>query len=153
KGKNREGLPYHLIEQNVTSDNAPLNNLHIFLFNCYGTGRDAFAPYLKRNKYGKIEFTGLGIFQYDRMKLVLDAKETLLLKMMKGRGKGGILPVQINAGSEEHVAALSLLKEEPSMHFALDHGEALKMTIDLHLIGMLKEIPRMNMRSEITYKY
>lgn len=84
---------------------------------------------------------------------MLDAKETLLLKMMKGRGKGGILPVQINAGSEEHVAALSLLKEEPSMHFALDHGEALKMTIDLHLIGMLKEIPRMNMRSEITYKY
>lgn len=153
EGKSRETLPYYLIEQNVKSDNVPLNNLHIFLYNYYGEGRDPFAPLLSENHEGKIELTGLGIFQNDRLKLVLRPKETLLFKMLKGRGTGGDLPVSVPArqGGYE-VAAFSVFKGMPVLRLSRE-GDAMKLTIHLHLEGMLKDPPvGMNMRDPGPFK-
>ncbi|MBM6994777.1 Ger(x)C family spore germination protein [Paenibacillus sp. DXFW5] len=152
EGEHREALPYYLIEQNVISDNVPLNNLQIFLFNYYGEGRDPFAPYLSENQDGKIELTGLGIFHDDRLKLVLGAKETLLLKMLKGRGTGGILPVTVSAEPGNRTAAFNVSKGRPVMRLSRD-GDASKLMIDLHLVGMLKEPPSgINMRDQEAYR-
>ncbi|MGG6309376.1 Ger(x)C family spore germination protein [Paenibacillus macerans] len=152
KGKDREALPYHLIEQNVRSDNVPVTNLQVFLFNYYGEGRDPFAPYLRANDDGKIELTGLGIFHDDRLKLVIGAKETLLFKMLKGRGKGGILPVVISAEPENRIAAFTLFGGRPVSKLTRE-GDAMKITIDLYLEGMLKELPTsLNMRVQGPYE-
>ncbi|MNW50956.1 hypothetical protein D3C74_284260 [compost metagenome] len=152
EGEHREALPYYLIEQNIMSDNVPLNNLQIFLFNYYGEGRDPFAPYLSENHDGKIELTGLGIFHDDRLKLVLGAKETLLLKMLKGRGTGGILPITVSTEPGYRTAAFNVFKGRPLLRLSRDAG-ATKLTIHLRLEGMLKEPPSgVNMRDPVVYR-
>lgn len=140
EGQTRELLPYHLIEQNVISDNVPLNNLHIFLFNYYGEGRDPYAPYLSGNGDGKIALTGLAIFHDDRLKMVLGAKETLLLKMLKGRGTGGILPVTVPAEPGNRTAAFNVFKGMPVLRLSRE-GDVMKLSVELRLEGMLKEPP------------
>lgn len=152
EGQSREMLPYHLVEQNVISDNVPLNNLHIFLFNYYGEGRDPFAPYLSQNGDDKIELTGLAVFREDRLKLVLGAKETLLFKMLKGRGTGGILPVTVSAEPGNRMAAFNVFKGMPVLRLSREGG-VLKISVDLRLEGMLKEPPAgMNLRDRQPYE-
>lgn len=110
KGKGSEWLPYFLLEQNVKSGNAPFSNMGIFLYDFYGQGRDAFVPYFSKDGKGNIEIKGMGIFRQDKLKLILNPRESLLLKMLGGSYEGGNMAINLRNSSSEGVSTLSLIK-------------------------------------------
>ncbi len=78
-----------LIKVNIEKNNTPANYIHSLLFQYFGSGQDVYLPYIKVNQRGGIEMDGIAVFQKDRMKLHLNAKESLYLKLLKDDKKIG----------------------------------------------------------------
>ncbi|WP_372663763.1 Ger(x)C family spore germination protein [Cohnella sp.] len=79
----------HLIKQNMEHNNTPTTNLHSALYQYFGSGQDVYLPSIRINQRGAIELNGLAVFQKDRMKLHLNAAESLFLKLLKDDKKSG----------------------------------------------------------------
>jgi spore germination protein len=78
-----------LIEQNMDLGNTPLTNLHSLQYQFYGEGQDVYLPILIKNPEGKLQMDGVGIFQGDKLKLLLNDKEGLYFKLIKDRVNSG----------------------------------------------------------------
>lgn len=87
-----------LIKQNTEKNNTPATNIHSLLFQYFGAGQDVYLPYIKVNQQGDIEMDGVAVFQKDKMKLHLSAKESLYLKLLKDDKKIGNFDFSIRKG-------------------------------------------------------
>ncbi|WP_059172620.1 Ger(x)C family spore germination protein [Bacillus sp. FJAT-27445] len=71
------------IVQNYTTSLLPRTNLHIFLNNYYGEGRDPYMPILMLGGGDKnVSVGGIALFKDDQLKLTLNNKQTFFLGLL-----------------------------------------------------------------------
>ncbi|MDQ0889650.1 spore germination protein [Paenibacillus sp. V4I9] len=73
----------NLIKQNMDTGNTPTTNGHLFLDHYFGEGQDVYLPILVKNPKGVLQMDGAGIFQGEKLKLLLTNKEGLFIKLLK----------------------------------------------------------------------
>ena len=141
KGQNKSSnYIYKLIEHNYRSQNIPLPTLQSFLFDYYGEGRDVSIPYLRINQKGNIEVNGLAVFKKEKLKLILDQKETFLYKILRGRIMKGETDFKIHIGQREGSALLTVLYGENKKFVSIKQSNT-KVKINIELQGMVKDYP------------
>lgn len=85
--KQEDKFLFNLIDQNMTNNNIPYSNLHIFLFDYYGEGRDPILPYVSIEN-GEITLTNVGIIgREEKLQMLLGIKESWLLKLIVNDSK------------------------------------------------------------------
>ncbi|MFZ4452235.1 Ger(x)C family spore germination protein [Salibacterium aidingense] len=87
--KERIGMYFSdLIEHNMDFENIPETNMHLFLFDLYSDGKDAFLPLVKRED-NELKLIGLGLFDFDKMVGTLDMDQSFIFKLLlRGSDKG-----------------------------------------------------------------
>jgi spore germination protein len=84
-----------IIQHNTTRQYLPETNLHFFLNQYYGQGMDAFVPVIALNGQKKIMVKGIGIFNGDKLKLLLNEEQTFLFSVLKDKRLEGSLKMDI----------------------------------------------------------
>ncbi|MGG0177822.1 Ger(x)C family spore germination protein [Gottfriedia acidiceleris] len=131
---------YKLVEQNFKNQFVPLPTFHSFLFDYYGEGRDASVPYIKINQNENIEVNGLAVFKKDKLALILNPKESLLYKILRGRVMRGQTEFNIQKGDKIDSAILTILNGDEKRLIKTNKNKT-KMKFDITLNGMVKDYP------------
>ncbi|WP_180232910.1 Ger(x)C family spore germination protein [Bacillus sp. AFS055030] len=131
---------YKLIEQNFKTQFVPVPTIHSFLFDYYGEGRDASLPFIKTNEKGNIEVNGLAVFKKDKLDFILDPKESLLYKILRGRVIRGQTEFNIQKGKKIDTGILSILNGNEKKYINTKKGKT-KVKFDITLKGMVKDYP------------
>jgi spore germination protein len=105
-----EGSDYlpRLIKQNIMSKNLPESNLHNFLYDYYGRGRDASVPYLNLNQKRKVTASEYAVFRKNKLALILNDKEMVLYKILQGKSINGEVPFSVHKLHDEGLAVLTI---------------------------------------------
>lgn len=141
KNKEKESnYIYKLIEQNFRNQFVPIPTLHSFLFDYYGEGRDASIAYIKINQNGNIEVNGLAVFKKDKLALILNQKESLLYKILRGRLIRGQTELKIQKGQNIDSAILTILSGNIKKSIKTKKSKT-KVKFDITLKGMVKDYP------------
>ncbi|SFI48463.1 germination protein, Ger(x)C family [Paenibacillus sp. UNC496MF] len=73
----------NLIRQNMTHENTPFTNGHLFLDQYFGAGQDVFLPILVKDDKGALRMDGVGVFHGDKLALSLKNEQALFIKLLK----------------------------------------------------------------------
>ncbi|MFD2704399.1 Ger(x)C family spore germination protein [Salibacterium lacus] len=144
--KERIGMYFsNMIEHNMNFENIPESNMHLFLFNLYNDGKDAFLPMVKREKQ-ELHLTGVGLFDGERMTASLNMKETFILKLLLSGSRNGTSQFPISEqGNKVYVVIeniftdldfrdISKTAQQPAYEVNLDmKGEVTDHTGDFNL--------------------
>lgn len=133
-----EMLPNRLIVQNEKAGNLPVTNLHTFLFNYYGDGRDVFMPYIGLGDEGVIEVKGIALFQEDKLALVLNKPESIAFKLLQPKFENGFLTVQFDQSKKMIPAVLNIVSGGSDLSLSRDGGST-SITIHTKVYGYLKD--------------
>ncbi|WP_423797982.1 Ger(x)C family spore germination protein [Neobacillus sp. SAB-20_R2A] len=129
-----------LIEHRYEKGELPLPNMHSFLFDYYGEGRDNAIPILKVNSVGKITTGGLAIFKNDKLITTIDKKETFLYKILKGRKISGESIFDVKKEERKGSIVFTVLYGEIRKRF--DRNSSIpKIHFHMELQGMVKDYP------------
>ncbi|WP_408010242.1 Ger(x)C family spore germination protein [Pseudalkalibacillus sp. A8] len=140
-----ESLP-DLLQNNFKSGNVPFSNLHLLLYDYYGEGRDVSIPFINLNQNGKVEVNRYAIFKKDRLSLVLNQKEMILYKILKGESMKGQMEVEVRKGPQKGLTVLKSLSGK-KIETIYQSGQKIKYRITLD--GMVKEYPEwLNLRKK-----
>ncbi|SDH09064.1 spore germination protein [Alteribacillus persepolensis] len=92
-----------LIEQNIRFESIPETNMHLFLFDMYSDGKDAYLPLIKKaEKIPQIE--GLALFDSDRYVDSIDLNETYFFSQLRDGNQGGTNQFSVkHEGKQEYV--------------------------------------------------
>ncbi|QNK56769.1 Ger(x)C family spore germination protein [Paenibacillus sp. PAMC21692] len=138
-GKQRsDKLPNRIIEQNEKAGNVPATNLHTFMFNYYGDGRDVFVPYIGLSGDGVIEVKGMALFQEDKLALVLDKLDTVAFKLLQPKFEKGFLTVRFDDSEEDFPAVLNLVSGGSEMKMTRSDS-GIGITFHTKIYGFLKD--------------
>lgn len=134
------------IEQNIKTLNMPKTNLHVFLFNYYGEGRDPFLPYyVVRND--RIKLDGLALFQKDKFVHAINSRESFLLKIMLEKATSGQYQVDLKNTPLKGYGLLKNLYSE--VNYDVDTSNTVpSVSVKLKLRGQLKDFSTLTDLSE-----
>jgi spore germination protein len=76
-----------LVKQNMAKGNTPFTNTHLMLDQYYGEGQDVFLPVVNKNKNGSLHLDGVGVFKKNKLRLLLNKKEALFIKLLKDKSR------------------------------------------------------------------
>ncbi|WP_188455553.1 Ger(x)C family spore germination protein [Virgibacillus oceani] len=130
-----------LIEQNFISKNIPISNLHIFLFNYYGKGRDIAVPYLKLNQKGKVEINEYAVFKREKLGLILNEKEMVLYNILQDKSIGGQVAVNVRKDQFEDLAVLTILSGK-IIESVSNPNTLPRISYNITLNGMVRDYPK-----------
>ncbi|MGM0836737.1 MAG: Ger(x)C family spore germination protein [Bacillota bacterium] len=92
----------NLIEQNMIYHNTPYSNLHIFLYDFYGKGRNAIIPFISLSKDGEIIIEKMAVIGSDRkLKMILDREQTTLMKLYLDKSKELFFTIPIEKDNQK----------------------------------------------------
>ncbi|MGD6833532.1 Ger(x)C family spore germination protein [Sutcliffiella halmapala] len=92
----------NLIEQNMVYHNFPYSNLHIFLYDFYGKGRNAIIPYINLSKDGEIIIEKMAVIGSDsKLKMILDREHTTLMKLYIDKSKEMFFTIPIEKNNQK----------------------------------------------------
>lgn len=77
-----------ILEHNMTREDIPLTNLHLFLRTLYGIGRDPFLPYI-RLEGNKVNVMGVALFKKDKVVDYLVGDEVFFFKNLMMNSRNG----------------------------------------------------------------
>ncbi|MBA2937406.1 Ger(x)C family spore germination protein [Paenibacillus sp. CGMCC 1.16610] len=86
--KNLQNPPFFLadmVKQNMDKGSTPFTNTHLMLDQYYGEGQDLFLPVVNIDKDDMIHMDGVGVFEKDKLRLLLTKKEAFFLKLLKDK--------------------------------------------------------------------
>lgn len=141
-----------LIEHRYVKDDLPLPNMHSFLFDYYGEGRDNAIPLLKVNSAGKITIGGLAVFKNDKLITTLDEKETFLYKLLRGETIRGDSVFNVKNEDRKGTVVFTVLYGENRKRFIKNHSVP-KIHFHMELQGMVKDYPTWLDLREDSQKY
>jgi spore germination protein len=134
--KQEEKFLFNLIDQNMTNNNIPYSNLHMFLFDYYGVGRDPILPYVSIEN-GEITLTNVGIIgRKDKLQMLLGTKESWLLKLIVNESKQLKYSIPIHKDGKEgtlsfnHVYGESKITTNPN-----ENSLKIDLTINSMIVG------------------
>ncbi|SDH39072.1 Ger(x)C family spore germination protein [Alteribacillus bidgolensis] len=100
-----------LIEQNIEFENIPETNMHLFLFDLYSDGKDAFLPLIKKVE-GEPKLIGSALFDFDRYVDHIDMNQTYILKQLQDGSEGGTNQFMVEyKGEKEYVVIDNVFTE------------------------------------------
>ncbi|WP_181884578.1 Ger(x)C family spore germination protein [Neobacillus piezotolerans] len=154
------------INQNYQTSSLPRTNLHIFLNNYYGHGRDPYMPILKHGTEKNVYVNGVALFKDDQFKVSLDNNQFFFLGLLDEYKHMGYHELPIKKGSKKGTFVLRTMKNkpewlnikpgpEPEVDLSLSLNVVIREYpdwIDLHHkkdITLLERTIRSNMKSEI----
>lgn len=111
KGIRHMQIPFFIsdsVAQNIKTLNLPKTNLHIFLFNLYGEGRDPYLPYFVMHN-DRVKLDGLALFRDDKFVHPINSKESFLLKIMVEKAKSGQIPFEVTIKNRKETGMLKNL--------------------------------------------
>ncbi|MDR6549790.1 Ger(x)C family germination protein [Paenibacillus qinlingensis] len=121
-----------LIKQNMESGNTPNTNGHLFLDQYFGEGQDVFLPIMFRNPKGILQMDGIGVFQNDKLMLMLPAKEGLLIKLLKDDKTNAMTSTYNFTDDDNKRISFKILNSKRNMHVKDDTVMiSLKLNIEL----------------------
>ncbi|MED4750891.1 Ger(x)C family spore germination protein [Brevibacillus choshinensis] len=127
------------IEQNIKTLNTPKSNLHVFLFNLYGEGRDPYLPYFVLYQ-DRIKLDGLALFHKDKFVEHIHANEAFLLKVLVEKSKSGQYPIEIEIAGRKGKGMLRNLGSDVAFEVNTSKNiPALKIQINMH--AQIKDYP------------
>ncbi|MEH7335092.1 Ger(x)C family spore germination protein [Neobacillus drentensis] len=130
----------NLIEHRYKKDELPLPNMHSFLFDYYGEGRDNAIPLLRVNSRGKITIEGLSVFKKDKQITALNKKETFIYKLLRGEMMRGESVFNIKNEGQEGTIVFTVLYGENRKRFK-SNPSVPKVHFHMELQGMVKDYP------------
>lgn len=123
----------NLMKQNIKSRDLPQTNLHMFIFNFFQEGKDAYLPRVKRIGKDKMEISGVCLFKADKVVDVIPTSKMFFFKLLTDDYSEGTYKVEIN-GEE---AAVRSIKSEH--RFELTKKKPNEITIHLSVKGQIRE--------------
>ncbi|WP_110111614.1 Ger(x)C family spore germination protein [Bacillus sp. CGMCC 1.16541] len=128
-----------LIEQNIRTENLPLTNFQVFLFDFFSDDRDAVLPMLKQEK-DAIKLTGLALFKGDKVISKINMKETFLFKLLSSGSKHGRYVMQIKR--DDHKGEVVLQNIRARTNYDLHHEDNnSSITVNVKIDALVKEYP------------
>ncbi|MGY4690152.1 Ger(x)C family spore germination protein [Salibacterium sp. K-3] len=104
--KQRIGMYFsNLIEHNMEFENLPESNMHLFLFDLYSDGKDAFLPLVKREEK-ELKLTGIVLFDEDHMTAKLNMEETFIYKLLLAGSRNGTSQFVIRGGDRDNYVVI-----------------------------------------------
>lgn len=147
-----EMLPNRLIVQNEKAGNVPKTNLHTFLFDYYGDGRDVFMPYVGLGDNGVFEVKGIAAFREDKLALVLNEPESVALKLLQPEFKNGFIPVQFGKAKKGYPGVLMIVSGGNDMKMT-KAGDGTTITFHTKVYGYLKDQEeRIDIREQMDFE-
>ncbi|TCP54677.1 spore germination protein [Tumebacillus sp. BK434] len=121
---------YRMMRKEMEENTIPKSNLHLFIHDAYGVGKDPVLPYLRLGKEDVI-VDGVAVFHNDKMVGRIKAEEARLLAYMEGRKSIGELDVEVQEktsnGEKAHAVMMYMdigrkltvakANGKPSFHF------------------------------------
>ncbi|WP_027408362.1 Ger(x)C family spore germination protein [Anoxybacteroides tepidamans] len=128
----------NLIEQNIREMNLPNTNLHIFLYNYFGKGRDPFLPYLeKKGNFVKLE--GLALFKDGNYVGRIDLRQSFLVKLLLDETKNGVYQIPISKNKKKGRVLLENLFA--TSQYSLRRGREPIIDIHLRIRASIRDYP------------
>ncbi|MFD2673174.1 Ger(x)C family spore germination protein [Marinicrinis sediminis] len=130
-----------VIEQNIETQNIPSSNLHHFLYQYYGEGRDPYLPYFIQDKDQSIKLDGLAIFRKDRYVGRINLRESFLLKLMLNETTAGRYQVHVNKEGKKGYILLRNLAGKTSFDLTMDDEQVPSVSVHMRVDAMIKDYP------------
>ncbi|MBB5323905.1 Ger(x)C family germination protein [Anoxybacillus tepidamans] len=128
----------NLVEQNIREMNLPNTNLHIFLYNYFGKGRDPFLPYFeKKGNFVKLE--GLALFNDGHYVGRIDLRQSFLVKMLLDQTKNGVYQIPISRNKQKGRVLLENLFA--TSRYSFKKGKQPVIDIHLHIRAVIRDYP------------
>lgn len=128
-----------MLEQNISTENLPKTNLHVFLYSYYGEGMDPFLPILKAQKK-TIQLEGVALFRGDNYVGKLDHKESFAFKVLLEGSKTGHYEVEIKKGKRRGHAVVRNIKGTTTYKVKKVNGVP-QFDVKMKILGELHEYP------------
>ncbi|WP_238933653.1 Ger(x)C family spore germination protein [Brevibacillus choshinensis] len=138
----RMNVPFILsdtIEQNIKTLNTPRSNLHVFLFNLYGQGRDPYLPYYVVQN-DRLKLDGVALFRKDKFVDHIQTDEAFLLKVLVEKSKSGQYPVELQMGKRKGNGILKNLRSVVAFEVR-ESKPTPSIMIHLNMRGQIKDYP------------
>lgn len=136
--------PYYIsgmIKQNINHGNLPMTNLHDFLFNHYGVGRDPFLPYIILER-GNLKIDGIALFSFDKLVATINMKQAFILKMLIDNSKNGSYMYPLNGSKSDKDEFILLQSIGSKVKFTVDQiSPNPKISIKVILKLQVKDVP------------
>lgn len=128
------------INQNYSTSSLPRTNLHIFLNNYYGSGRDAYMPILKHGTEKNVYVDGVALFKDDQYKTSLDNKQFFYLGLLDEYRHQGNIDIPIKKGSKKGTIVLRTMKNNPDW-LNIKPGPRPQADLSLNVFVIIREYP------------
>ncbi|ANB60944.1 Ger(x)C family spore germination protein [Anoxybacteroides amylolyticum] len=128
----------NLVEQNIREMNLPNTNLHIFLYNYFGKGRDPFLPYFeKKGDFVKLE--GLALFKDGHYVGRIDLRQSFLVKLLLDETKNGVYQIPISQNEKKGRVLLENLFA--TSQYSLKKGKQPIIDIYIRIRASVRDYP------------
>ncbi|WP_316570263.1 Ger(x)C family spore germination protein [Neobacillus sp. YIM B06451] len=128
------------INQNYNTSSLPRSNLHIFLNNYYGHGRDPYMPFLKHGSESNVYVDGVALFKDDQYKVLLDNKQVFFLGLLDEYKHSGYYELPIKKGSKKGTFVIRTMKNKPEW-LNINPGPEPKLDLSLNVFVVIREYP------------
>ncbi|WP_409273836.1 Ger(x)C family spore germination protein [Neobacillus sp. SCS-31] len=128
------------ITQNYNTSSLPRSNLHIFLNNYYGQGRDPYMPLLKHGSESNVYVDGVALFKDDRYKVSLDNNQVFFLGILDEYKHSGYFELPIKKGSKKGTFVIRTMKNKPEWR-NINPGPEPKLDLSLNAFFIIREYP------------
>jgi spore germination protein len=136
------------ITQNYRTLSMPQTDLHIFLNNYYGAGKDPYMPVLSHGTEKSVKIEGLAIFKDDQYKLHLKEGQYGIFALLDPFKHQVLFEIPIKKGEKKGIIGVRELKNKPSWKVTDDHS----IKVKLNLKVKIREYPgwlKLNHESDI----
>ncbi len=128
-----------MLEQNITTENLPRTNLHVFLYSYYGEGIDPFLPII-RTKNKAIQLEGVALFKGDKYVGNLNHSESFAFKVLLDGSKTGHYEVEVKQGKRKGHAVVRNIKATTAYKVKKVNGVP-QFDVKMKIFGEIHEYP------------
>lgn len=136
----------NLIEHNIKNQDLPRTNLQRFLSDFYQEGKTPFVPQLKQVSKGKMEISGISLFEHGKITDTIRADEMFFFKLLVDKYSEGLYRVRIG---DEDAAVRSI---RSSHNYELTKRSPMVITIYIKVQGIINEFTGESMTKDKTVK-
>ncbi|MBS2968591.1 Ger(x)C family spore germination protein [Metabacillus sp. KIGAM252] len=101
----------NLIKHNIESRDLSRENLHLFLYNLYDKGKDAYLPILALSGKDELEITGVALFNEDKMVGEISNEKMIFFKLLTDQYMEGTYTLNLKDGSMVSVKSITSSKK------------------------------------------
>jgi spore germination protein len=130
-----------IIQHNMTRQYIPETNLHFFLNQYYGQGMDAFVPVIALDEQKKMMVKGIGIFNGDKLKLMLNDEQTFLFTVLKDKRLEGSLKMDIEHRGKKGIVIVRGYKNSQKWEWKKSNMNQNELNLSLKLQWTVSQYP------------